>query len=146
MGLFDGIENASSSQGGQYIKPGQHVFEINALKMPPNLRNGACFIAELTVIASTGEHGVGDSVSWVRNISKHKEMALGDIKAFLAACVGCKEEDVDAAGAEAAVSEAQPMAGIKVACEAFDKPMQKDPTKMFTHTRWSQHKTATATA
>jgi hypothetical protein len=102
------------------------------------LRSGITFIAELEVVQTNNEEWKeGDSCSWIRSITNHKEMALGDIKAFLAACANVKEEEVDNAGAEEAVGESQPFAGKLIACEAFDRPMKKDPTQMFTHTRWS---------
>lgn len=139
MGIFDGIEAVSSNQGGQFVFPGKHRFRIKALKSPPNLRNGNCFIAELQVVSSTHEDYIeGMAVSWVRNITKHKEMALADVKNFLAAVAGCREEDIDQEGADAAVGEKQPFAGALVDCEAWNKPTQKGEN--FTRTLWSTAK------
>lgn len=136
MGMFDDIGSAQSSQGGAYLLAGQHLFEIKALKQPPKLRAGDCFIAELKVVESTNpNHEVGQSVSWVRNVTKHKEMALGDIKAFLAAVAGIPEEAVDKKGAELAVSEAQPFAGRFIRCEAWN--VKTDAGNDFTKTRWT---------
>lgn len=136
MGMFDGIEKASSTPGGAYMQPGKHLFKINALKQPPNLRAGNCFIAELEVVHSTCvTYEVGLSVSWIRNVTKHKEMALGDIKGFLAAVARCAEEEIDAKGADAAVADDQPFAGQYIACEAFNKPT--DEGGEFTRTIWT---------
>lgn len=136
--MFAGISEASSQPGGRWLLPGQHVFKISALKNPPNLRAGNCFIAELEVIESTCEsYQPGDFVSWIRNITKHKEMALGDIKAFLAATAGCDEDSIDEAGAAAAVGVAQPFAGMFIRCEAFNKPTQAGGD--FTRTLWTTH-------
>ncbi len=136
MGMFDGIEKASKSEGGAWLLPGQHLFEISALKQPEHLRNGNCFIAELKVVESTAEaYEVGQSVSWIRNVTKHKEMALGDIKAFLAAVAGIGEDEIDSAGANAAVGDDQPFAGKQVKCEAFNKPTKAGGE--FTHTLWT---------
>ena len=49
MGMFDGIETVTGNDGGQYVLPGQHDFLVRALKEPPDLYNGSCFIAELEV-------------------------------------------------------------------------------------------------
>ena len=134
--MFDGISEASSTQGGKWIQPGQHRFKVRALKNPPNLRAGNCFIAELEVVTSTAdEYKEGDSVSWIRNITKHKEMALGDIKAFIAALAGCDEDDVTEQAANEAVATSQPFAGFMVDCEAFNRPTQAGGT--FTRTIWT---------
>lgn len=136
MGMFDGIESVSSTQGGAWLQPGQHLFKILALKQPPNLRAGNCFIAELEVVETNNEdYSQGQSVSWIRNVTKHKEMALADIKAFLAAVAGCQEEEIDSKGADAAVSDAQPFAGHLVKCEAFNRATKDGGT--FTRTLWA---------
>ena len=145
MGMFDGIEQVTSNQGGMYLMAGQHLLKILALKQPPNLRAGNCFIAELEVVESTREdYPVGSHVSWIRNVTKHKEMALADIKAFLAAVAGIDESDIDAAGADAAVGDAQPFAGSLIRCEAYDKPL-KDGEGAFTRTIWTHPDAAAAT-
>jgi len=134
MGLFDGIDNVSSNQGGNWLKEGKHRLRINALKMPQGLHTGDNFIAELTVVKSTSMEA-GSTVSWVRNITKHKDMALADIKAFLAAAAGVDEETVTKAGAMAAVGEDQPLAGKMIECEAFQRPTKSGGE--FTRTLWS---------
>lgn len=138
MGMFDGIEKVSSTQGGAWLQPGQHLFKINALKQPPNLRAGLCFIAELEVVESSNpDYSPGQSVSWIRNVTKHKEMALADIKAFLAATAGIDEESVDSNGADEAVGPGQPFAGFLVRCEAFNRPTRDGGE--FTRTLWSHY-------
>ena len=135
MGMFDGIESVTSTQGGAWLKPGQHLFKISSLRQPEGLRSGDCFIAELEVVESTCEdYSEGAKVSWIRNVSKHKEMALADIKAFLAAAAGIGEEDVDSDGAVAAVSEDQPFSGKLIRCEAFNRPTKSGGE--FTRTLW----------
>lgn len=138
MGMFDGIEKVTSTAGGKWVLPGDHLFKILALRQPPKLRSGDCFIGELEVVESNNpDYKVGDLVSYVRNITAQKEMALADVKAFLAAAAGIDEAKVDAEGAKAAVGEAQPFAGKLIRCYAFNKPQAKDATKSFTHCRWS---------
>lgn len=136
MGMFDGIDKVSSSSGGAWLLPGKHRFRINALKSPDGLRNGQCFIAELAVVASTNPAYVeGQSVSWIRNITKHREMALADIKGFLAAVANCDEGTIDSAAARDAVSDDQPFAGAMVDCEAFNRPTKTGGE--FTRTLWT---------
>lgn len=136
MSMFSGITEVSSSQGGQWVKPGKHHFKITALKSPPRLRAGQCFIAELKVISSTNpDYTEGQSVSWVRNITKHKEMALGDVKAFIAAALNIKEDQVNEEIADGVVAPDQPLKNYEVLCEAFNRPT-KDGGE-FTRTLWT---------
>lgn len=136
MGMFDGIDKVSSSSGGAWLLPGKHRFMINALKSPEGLRNGQCFIAELSIVTSTNAAYVeGQSVSWIRNVTKHREMALADIKGFLAAAANCDEATIGNAEAQEAVSEDQPFAGVTVDCEAFNRPTKSGGE--FTRTLWT---------
>ena len=139
MGMFDGIEAVSSSRGGVYLLPGQHRFRINALKSPPKLRAGQCFIAELSVVVSTNPaYEKGSTVSWICNITKSKypELTLADIKGFLAAAAACEESSITNEAAQAAVADNQPFEGVLVDCEAYDKP-NKENSGSFTKTIWS---------
>jgi hypothetical protein len=139
MGMFDGIDKVSSTGGGARLVPGKHRFLINALKAPPGLRTGRCFIAELTVVSTTNPALVeGQSVSWVRNRDgKFPELALGDIKGFIAAAANCDESTIGEAACDAAVTENQPFAGKMIDCDAFDKPFKSDSSKAFTKAIWS---------
>lgn len=117
MGLFTGIEEATSSAGGNYIKPGRHLFKIVALKAKMSRKKKSLAIAELEVLESTS-HEVGESVSWMANLTDH-DAAIGNVKGLLAAIGEITEEDVDEAGADRAFSSENPFEDQKVACDAF---------------------------
>lgn len=136
--MFDGIDAVSSNQAGAYVQPGKHRFKVNALKQtdPKTTRSGSNFIAELVVVSSTcPDYTEGQRVSWISNITKGQQMALAEIKGFLAAVSGCKEDSITAAAADAACGPSQPFAGALIDCDAFQKPTQKGG--VFTRTLWS---------
>lgn len=136
MSMFQGIEAVTSNGGGAYVQPGKHRFQVSALKQPPNLRTGNCFIAEMRVVESScADYAVGQAVSWISNITNGKEMALAEIKNFLAAVSGCSEDSITSAAADAAVGLDQPFAGALVDCDAYHKPTKKGG--VFTRTRWT---------
>lgn len=117
MGLFTGIEDATSSAGGNYIKPGRHLLSIVCLKGKVSRKKKALAIAEFEIVEST-KHEVGESVSWLANLTDH-DAAVGNVKGLLAAIAECEEEEVDEAGADRAFSDENPFEGQKVVCEAF---------------------------
>ncbi len=117
MGLFTGIEDATSSAGGNYIKPGRHLLNIVCLKGKVSRKKKALAIAEFEIVEST-KHEVGESVSWLANLTDH-DAAVGNVKGLLAAIAECEENEVDEAGADRAFSEENPFEGQKVVCEAF---------------------------
>ena len=62
MGLFTGISDATSTQGGNYLKPGRHLLEIIVNRVKKSRKKQNLAFAEFTVLEST-VHEVGDAVS-----------------------------------------------------------------------------------
>lgn len=137
MGMFDGIDAVSSSSGGAFIVPGKYRFRINALKCPDNLRAGQCFIAELDLVSSNvSEFFEGQRISWIRKLGgEWAQLALADVKGFIAAAAKCEESQINNEVATRVVQDDQPLAGKLVDCEAYNKP--KKNGEPFTRTRWS---------
>lgn len=116
MGLFSGIDKATSTQGGNYIKPGRHLLKIirNFTKITRKKKNLA--IAEFEVLEST-VHDVGEEVEWCVNFEH--DAALGNISGYLAGVAEISEDDVDEAGATRAYSPENPFKDFKVALTTF---------------------------
>lgn len=140
MGMFAGMNKAEKFGQGVYFKDGTHLVEIvKLLGKSSEKKNGKhFFIAECRVLESTIEPE-GTLRSWTVNVNS--ESGLGDVKAFLAAIAGSEDSEIFGDDAEAigevVVGADNPCAGMKVALETFTKPQKADPTKTFTHHRWS---------
>lgn len=117
MGLFSGIDGADPNNSGVYIIPGIFDVEILELKTINSRKGDALFIVETNILASSSEERpVGTKMSWVVNF-RH-DPALGNVKAFIAACGDCDFDDVDEEAAEMAVSTEQPFKGTVVKARA----------------------------
>lgn len=120
MGYFDGIEDAESNQGSNYILPGVYpVVYIAACKMVKSQKgNETFFIGELDIISSkVDDRPAGTSMSWMVNM-RHQP-ALGNIKGFIAQVLGVDEKSVTGPAAEAVVSAANPLAAKLIRLEAI---------------------------
>lgn len=133
-GLFSGIEDAKRTKGGNYLKPGLSALEVGALKMIETRKKDDMFIAELVVIKSSNPaHPAGSHISWTANL-KH-DAAMGDIKNFAAAVLGCEETEITEEVMERLVDEEEnPAAGSKVFVDAYNKETQAGGD--FTRTDW----------
>ncbi len=137
MGLFDEIGDAKSSGGGNYILEGMYpLVYINAVKTIKSQENNAdLFIAELDIIESKVEgRDSGGTMSWVVNFAH--QPALGNIKAFIAAAMNRKEEEITAKIADAVVTSDNPLHGQLLRCEATEI-MTKKNKQPFTKCMWA---------
>ena len=142
--MFSGISEAKISQGGNYVRPGSHIFCIDALKGIRTRQNKDAFVSELTTITSrpgmsldgspTRPHAPGEKTSWFVDLSNADSPGLGNAKAFLAAAAEIEVEQIDEAGALAAVSEQQPFAGGYIHCDAVE--IETRGGKPFTRCTW----------
>lgn len=132
MGLFDGIENVQVTQRSEYLKAGQYLLEIQAIKMGESRSGENYFLSEFKIIESSNpELPPGAPVTWMT--MKRFESFLKGIKAFIAAAAGCTIDEVTQAICDAAVSEDQPLAGVRVSAFAKDIKTKKggDFTKVM---------------
>lgn len=117
MGLFTGIDEATSTQGGNYIRPGRHLLQIDVNRVKKSRKKKNLAFAEFTVLEST-VHEPGEEVSWCVNLTDH-DAGLGNISGYLAAVAECEESEVDEKGATRAYSAENPFKGFKVALTTF---------------------------
>ena len=160
--IFDVIANAKANQSGNYIKPGgKYLWEVNNILIKDG-NNGRFFIMEAICRESvaTGETdragkvmvptAVGAMGSIAINLTDPKQKsAAGNVKSFIQALFGVEESEVTAAVASECVSEYDaagkvkrmtPCRGMLIRDEAWNKPQKADPSKDFTHHRWTNVK------
>lgn len=160
MGAFSGLGKAQSTKGGNYIQPGNYLFQIKRVKIQKGQVGGKhWFIAELLVLESeqtNDDHKpnpVNTEPSMVvevaidkdfQDMTPKEQLGLGNIKAFLHASFSALaisegeeppgEDDIGEDAADMAVSEDNPLAGVKVTAKAFHKTTQKGG--VFTRVSW----------
>lgn len=79
----------------------------------------------------------GESASWVRNLTAQPDMAPGDVRAFLAACLDVDMEDLTVAEIKAALDgDGTFLAGVQMHVHAWATPL-KDSDGFFTKVVWS---------
>lgn len=153
MGAFSGMGKVRSTQGGNYIRPGNYLHRINRCKEQKNDdTNKTHFIAELTVMESkqtdddVKPNAVGEDVSVVIEVpGEWPKLSFGNIKALLKAGFGSvaeangdegpTDDEIDEEMTDHAVSEENPLAGVFVRAKAFNKPTKKGND--FTRVNWS---------
>lgn len=160
MGAFSGLRKAKSTKGGNYIQPGNYLFQIKRVKMQQGQVGGKLwFIAELLVLKS--EQTVDDirpnpintepsmvvevSTKDFDDMTPKEQLGLGNIKAFLYAAFSAlaisegakppEEDDIGEEAADMAVSEDNPLAGVRLSGKAFHKDTQRGG--VFTRVNWS---------
>lgn len=140
-GLFGGIGDAKIGMGGLYFLQGLYRVRIIRFFAMESRKKEDLVIAECEVLASdVAERKVGMKPSWVVNLKQ--DAALGNIKGFLAACLGLDPNDTEAVNeritedfCEEAVSEDNPLAGIEVNLEAVNIKTRENND--FTLHKWS---------
>lgn len=103
MGVFSGIENAKSTEGGNYLKPGIYDVEVVRLSVGTTRKQVPFFTADLRILGSNNpDHRVGEVANWF--VGFDKDAALGNVKAFAVACLS-SEGAVDPASITEKVME-----------------------------------------
>src|SRR3990167_7677407 len=127
MGMFSRIEQARVSLGGSYLQgDAKYLVYVEACKAPDNRKKKDLYIVELAILESNHPTcKAGIRASWVCNLSDH-EAALGNVKGFLAAALGCADDQIDEAGAEASVSAENPLRGRLLQVEVVMVSTKKD--------------------
>ena len=158
--MFNGIGEATIGQGGTYFLDGHYSVELMRVFMLKTRDRKDLFIAECKILESDNEkRPVGSKASWCVNMGL--DAALGNVKEFLAACYGAdprspeqvkqaftdqQGRDTTVATAEYSVSDANPMAGVKVRLEAFTKEKKTKKGEYFTVHVWSPYSAVPAAA
>lgn len=128
MGMFQGLNEAKPSSGGNYLPEGDHRVRLEALRFKKSenreSKNENVFIVETSVVSSSDPSlKAGSKRDWVLGIpakTEDKMRAYGDMKSFFAALAGV--EDVDSLGnfeaiAEAAIGANNPCRNLEVDVE-----------------------------
>ena len=162
------IAGATVFQSGEYFRDGKYMLLVNSLKLKEG-NEGTSFIAEFFVEECAPKepgitpNSVGSRVSTVMNITKQKQMALGNIKALALELVGLTEAELDAQqdaeNAKAATENrapknilatwivratnespsagtVQPARGIRVACETNRRASRADKAAGKPREQW----------
>lgn len=137
--------NASTgSRQSKYPRPGGYVYAIKNISSHDG-DSGNYVVTELFVRSAKkgSQDNQGDTVSWLVKLSgdpTQQKMGIDRLKGFMMALAGAKKPDDvtidDLEEGLAAEGEHSPYRGSLIACEVFEKPQKRDPTKMFTHMRW----------
>lgn len=135
MSKFAGIKNAMSNQGGNWFKEGEYVVKVLTVKMIRSQQDSIDrFIVECEVLeSSVPEIKAGSARDWVVNM-RHKS-SLGNIKGFMAAATDSPEHEIDEEVCDLAVSEENPMAGVKLGLSC--RIVKKQDGGDFTKHNWS---------
>ena len=154
MGVFSGLKEAASTQGGNYIQPGNYLLKILRVKMQSSqVGNRQFFVAELRVLEARKTdpghepNGVDTEPSWLVELpGQYPSLSLGNIKAFLHAAFSAlakrdgvdppDEDDIDEGIAEMAVSSENPLVGVEIVAKAFHK--KKRDGSLFTRVKWGE--------
>ena len=132
MGIFDGIGNAQYFESGKYVSPGLYKTVIQKVKQASTRQKRPFFVVEMKVLESSNlkEHPIGTDMSWM--VMLDQDAALGNIKHFVSVASETPINEVQAADAEDACSEGNPLAGVTVRVMAVNikTRAQKDFTKV----------------
>jgi hypothetical protein len=121
------VQEARATGGGENITAGDYLWAVERL-VEIDGYEGRSFIAELLVLEAEAidekvkPNKVGSSVSCVWNVTKQKEMALGNIKSFLMGLFGVPEDEITADVLDSVVDEEKnPMRGMRIAGRTMNK-------------------------
>ena len=107
---FSGLSGATTSSARRYFTDGKYKAKILEF-VDGTTRDGKDFVAaKFEIIESNNEDfKPGDEVSWFNYIPGKDGIGLGNLKGFLMAALGCKEDEIEDNDAVEAVSEEQPL-------------------------------------
>jgi hypothetical protein len=143
MGLYDGVNDAPTSTGGQYFKPGQYRMRVQSVTEITSRKNVPFFVVESVVVRTTCEsYKPGSTISWLVNMNS--DWALSNVKEFAQACGGDMSASVAGSDIEAMVSPEQPAIGVEVDVDAITRTSRAG--NEWTQARWRPAGTLTEVA
>jgi hypothetical protein len=131
MGMFAGIKESKTQEGGVYFLPGLYVVRIDKVKVGETRKEEQFFVVETTILESDNpERRPGSSCSWMT--LDRFDGFLGSVKSFVAVATDSDPDEVDEAGVEMLVSNANPLMGTILRVEALNikTRSQRDFTKV----------------
>lgn len=134
MGLFENIENASISEGGNYLNDGDYLLEVDKVISKKTRKGPHAYIVELKVLESNQpKNRPGSKASYVT--TNAQDMFLGNVKAFVAAVCDVDVSEVDEEAAEVTCNEKNPLKGKRVRDQVFT--VKTKAGKDFSKHKWS---------
>lgn len=146
MAFWDQTGDADGSSRGNYFPPvdAEYDVQIEAVKHKHG-HEGESVIVEMRVLASNNPElvaGTSKSTAW--NITKHKEMAINNIKSFVCGIYGLAESDKSPAGkakvvhiSKRMVEADNPLMGAKVHLTTWCSKTKKGED--FTNMKWAPY-------
>jgi len=132
MSVYEGIEEVASQRRSQgdtvWIPPGKFELEIVRVKdgKADQGEGRPYFVADFEVISSSNPNvEVGDQISWMTTKGKFKQYFLQDVKNFIAAATASNTNDVTADVVSECTSDNQPLVGMVVMADAYNKPSKQ---------------------
>lgn len=151
MGLFEDIDKAKGTEGGNYFKPGTYVVQVQKCKQDKTRNDKEFFAADCKIMASNNEEmPVGASASFFILFDEYPDLSLGNVADFMRAglCSFVIQKEVeqelpkdhndlplDEVTADTISGEENILAGILVNVEAYNKTTKKGND--FTRYKWS---------
>ncbi len=133
MSLYDGVENAQTSTGGQYFEPGQYRVRVQSVQEIKSRKNIPFFVVESTVVHTTSDrYKAGSTISWLVNMTN--DWALANVKEFAQAIAGDLSANVTGSDIEAMISADQPVAGMEAEVDAITRTSKAG--REWTQARW----------
>ncbi|MEO9194311.1 MAG: hypothetical protein ABI445_11660 [Polyangia bacterium] len=130
------IAEAKTTGGGNNIKDGNYGLLIKKLSCEGKFK-GTCFIAEFDVVDSEKTHAtiepntVGSDCSFVLNLDKNPETALGNLKGFYCGLLGVEESAISQSELADKIveycSDDNKARGMLICASTYRKVTQKGP-------------------
>lgn len=136
MGIdFGVIGKAKVYDSGQYVLPGKYLAQVSAIKEVNSIGGDDFMVIELDIFESNNdERKPGDSMSQMYNF-RHLSTA-GNVRGMLMAMFQTEEkEDIDGEVAKEVLHEEQPLRGLVMKLDAFNKPTRAGND--FTVVKWT---------
>ena len=142
MGVFDGIEQAKISEGGNYLKPGDYDLEIVKTTTGRTRKGVEFFSVQLKVVGAPEDtHQIGEFVDWYNG--KDKDGFLPNIKEWARAVLQntsetiVRESDITEEVMEALTADnGDAVAGMRLRCRVVLKPIRSKPGSFFSRHYW----------
>jgi hypothetical protein len=134
MGIFDNIDKADYFEGGKYVTPGLYKTKVLRVKQAKTRKGRPFFVVEMKVLESSSlkEHPIDTDMSWM--VMLDQDAALGNVKHFISVASETPINQVQAADAEDACSEGNPLEGIELRVMAVNIKTRAD--KDFTKVKF----------
>ncbi len=144
---FKGLKEAKVNNRLPYFESGQlYKLRLDKTFVFETRDKGDAFIANFTILETTGTQKVGSQVAWYQGLVKNKDTAFGAIKSLMYALMGADpnseadadkiaEIDLEVEDEMNKAIEENHMAGTEVKCQTVER-IGKDSGKPYTATNW----------